>query len=78
MPHTLRQSLARIALIALLLLFSGCSMLRLGYDNGPQLAWWWLDGYVDFSREQAPHAKHAIHQWFGWHRTAQLPEYADW
>lgn len=78
MPHTLRQSLARIALIALLLLFSGCSMLRLGYDNGPQMVWWWLDGYVDFSREQAPHAKHAIHQWFGWHRANQLPEYADW
>ncbi|QOJ22635.1 MAG: hypothetical protein HRU78_02405 [Gammaproteobacteria bacterium] len=78
MPHALRKSLTRIALIAALLLFSGCSMLRLSYDNGPQLAWWWLDGYVDFSREQAPHAKHAIHQWFGWHRATQLPEYADW
>ncbi|NBQ69227.1 MAG: hypothetical protein EBU46_10480 [Nitrosomonadaceae bacterium] len=78
MPHTLRKSLARIALIAVLLLSSGCSMLRLSYDNGPQLAWWWLDGYVDFSREQTPQAKHAIHQWFGWHRATQLPEYADW
>lgn len=78
MPNTLRKSLARIALIAVLLLSSGCSMLRLSYDNGPQLAWWWLDGYVDFSREQTPQAKHAIHQWFGWHRATQLPEYADW
>lgn len=78
MPHPLRKTLARIALISVLLLLSGCSMVRLGYDNGPQLAWWWLDGYVDFSREQAPHAKHAIHQWFGWHRATQLPEYADW
>lgn len=78
MPHTLHKSLTRIALITLLLLVSGCSMLRLGYDNGPQLVWWWLDGYVDFSREQAPHAKQAIQQWFGWHRANQLPEYADW
>lgn len=78
MPNTLRKSLARIALIAVLLLFSGCSILRLSYDKGPQLTWWWLDGYVDFSREQTPQAKHAIHQWFGWHRATQLPEYADW
>lgn len=65
-------------MIAWLLLASGCSVVRLGYDNGPQLVWWWLDGYVDFNREQAPHAKEAIHQWFGWHRATQLPEYVDW
>ncbi|WP_295629062.1 DUF6279 family lipoprotein [uncultured Nitrosomonas sp.] len=70
--------LKRIAFITLLLLLSGCSMARLSYDHGPRLAWWWLDGYVDFDREQAPHAKQAIHQWFGWHRTTQLPEYIDW
>ena len=39
---------------------TGCSALRLGYNNGPQLAWWWLDGYVDFSTEQTPAAKAAI------------------
>ncbi len=65
-------------MIALLVLFSGCSMVKLGYDQGPRLAWWWLDGYVDFSREQKPHAKQAIQQWFGWHRSAQLSKYADW
>lgn len=65
-------------MIALLVLFSGCSTVRLAYDQGSRLAWWWLDGYVDFNREQKPHAKQAIQQWFGWHRSAQLPEYADW
>lgn len=53
-------------------------MLRMGYNQGPQLVWWWLDSYVDFSSEQAPHAKEAIHQWFNWHRTTQLPKYAAW
>ena len=53
-------------------------MVKLGYDQGPRLAWWWLDDYVDFSRQQKPHAKQAIQQWFGWHRSAQLSEYADW
>jgi len=55
---------------------AGCSALRLGYGNGPQLAWWWLDGYVDFASEQAPAAKKAIDRWFDWHRSTQLPEYA--
>lgn len=65
-------------IVAALLLTSGCSVVRLGYDHAPLLTWWWLDGYVDFSNEQAPHAKQALHQWFSWHRHAQLPEYADW
>ena len=44
--------LKRIAFITtLLLLLSGCSMVRLSYDQGPRLAWWWLDGYVDFDRD---------------------------
>ena len=59
-------------------LLAGCSALRLGYDQGPTLAWWWLDGYVDFRSEQAPRAKEAIRQWFAWHRTAQLPGHAAW
>ena len=55
---------------------TGCSALRLGYNNGPQLAWWWLDGYVDFSTEQTPAAKAAIERWFDWHRASQVPDYA--
>ncbi|WP_297326059.1 DUF6279 family lipoprotein [Nitrosomonas sp.] len=78
MRTTLQRLFARSAVIALLLLLSSCSMLRLGYNQGPQLVWWWLDGYVNFSNEQAPHAKQAIHQWFDWHRATQLPEYTAW
>lgn len=65
-------------MIALLFLLSGCSMVKMGYDQGPRLVWWWLDGYVDFNREQKPYAKQAIQQWFDWHRSAQLPEYTNW
>ena len=75
------MSLAKTAIIgvlALLLgpLLSGCNALRLGYNNGPFLAWWWLDGYVDFNRDQAPAARQAIDRFFDWHRATQLPEYA--
>lgn len=56
----------------------GCSALRLAYDNGPTLVWWWLDGWGDFSGEQAVHVKGGIRSWFAWHRKAQLEGYAHW
>ncbi len=57
---------------------SACSTLRVGYDTGPTLAWWWIDGYADFSGAQAARVKDDIRSWFSWHRKAQLPGYADW
>jgi uncharacterized coiled-coil protein SlyX len=69
--------LRRAFIIGVLLsLLAGCSTLRLGYANGPQLAWWWLDGYLDFSSEHTPKVKRAIEQWFEWHRSTQLADYA--
>jgi Family of unknown function (DUF6279) len=59
------------------LALSGCSAVRLGYNQAPTLAWWWIDGYMDFNAEQAPQVKEALSQWFAWHRTTQLPDYAD-
>lgn len=65
-----------LGLVLALGLLGGCNALRLGYNNGPTLAWWWLDGYADFSAEQAPAAKQAVDRWFDWHRGSQLPAYA--
>lgn len=59
----------------LLGLLSGCSSVRLAYGNGAQLAWWWVDGYVDFSREQAPRVKQGLQDFFAWHRSTQLPSF---
>ena len=72
----MRLSLLKSAIIGLLVLLAGCSSVRLGYGSGPLLAWWWLDGYVDFSRENAPLAQQGIDRWFEWHRATQLPAYA--
>jgi len=76
----MQSSRIKTFIIGLLLLalgpaMTGCSALRLGYANGPQLAWWWIDGYFDFSREQAPQVKQTLDQWFEWHRSSQLPDY---
>ena len=56
---------------------SACSALRIGYNQGETLVWWWIDSYADFNAEQAPRVKDAIRQWFAWHRATQLPGYAD-
>ena len=72
------MSLTKNLIIGLCLCcLSACSALRIGYNQGEFLVWWWLDGYVDFNTEQAPRTKDAIHQWFAWHRSTQLPTYAD-
>lgn len=55
---------------------AGCSAVRLTYSQGPALLYWWADGYVDFSAEQTPRARAAIDEWFGWHRSSQLADYA--
>ena len=64
------------ALCALLTLTSGCSALRIGYSTAPDLVYWWLDGYADFSKTQTPRVREALAQWFAWHRRTQLPDYA--
>ena len=61
----------------LLPLLAGCSALRLSYGQGPLLAYWWLDSQVAFSAEQAPRVRTALADWFAWHRSTQLPDYAD-
>ena len=73
-----------IAVACLLLLpwLAGCSTVRLAYNQADDLAYWWADGYVDFDGAQTPRARQAISDWFAWHRSTQLPDYAgllaDW
>jgi hypothetical protein len=69
---------ARIIAATLLALAVGaCSMLRLGYSQGPELLYWWLDGYADFTDEQSPRVREALADAFRWHRREQLPGIAD-
>jgi hypothetical protein len=52
-------------------------MLRLGYSQGPELLYRWLDAYADFDGDQTPRARAALEDWFRWHRKDQLPAIAD-
>ena len=64
-------------IVMLLPLLGGCSALRLTYGQGPLLAYWWLDSQVAFTAEQAPRVRSALADWFAWHRSTQLPDYAQ-
>ncbi len=62
---------------ALLAALSACSAMKLGYGNLPHLAYWWLDGYVDFSDEQAPVVRDELARLHAWHRQQELPRALD-
>ena len=64
------------ALILVLSLLNACSALRIGYSQAPELAYWYLDGYVDFNKTQTPKVREALTDWFKWNRSTQLPDYA--
>jgi hypothetical protein len=70
------QTLRIIPVLLCALLLAGCSALRLGYNQAPELAYWWIDGYVDFTDEQSPRARESLRSLMAWHRKTQLPDYA--
>ena len=65
-----------IGLLLTAALLQACSAIKLGYNNGPDLAYWWLDGYADFTGEQALRLKDDLSRLQAWHRRRELPEYA--
>lgn len=65
----------RIIGLLLALLLSGCSALRLGYNQAPELAYWWLDSYFDFSEAQTTRVRADLAALQAWHRSNELPIY---
>jgi len=77
----LRNVVTRLRIIVALLLaaglLAGCSAVRFGYNQAPELVFWWLDGYADFDDAQARQVRSRLGEWFAWHRRTQLPDYAE-
>lgn len=75
------KSLPRIAAIILALALSlglaACSAVKLGYSTLPELAFWWVDGYVDLSEDQEPDAKRELVRLHDWHRREELPKLVE-
>lgn len=75
---TLATKLVRIiGALALGAALAGCSAVKLGYNNLPELAWWWLDGYMDFNDTQRAPVKDELARLHQWHRSAELPRYTE-
>jgi hypothetical protein len=58
-------------------LLLGCSLVRVGYNHGNSLVYWWADAYIDFDAGQQPWVKNDIDNLLQWHRKTQLPQYAQ-
>jgi hypothetical protein len=76
-PSVLAACLAALARIIGLLTFaatlSGCSAIKLGYNNLDEIAYWWVDSYVDFTKEQSPRVRQDLARLHRWHRREELP-----
>lgn len=65
-----------LLLTVVLFVVTACSTVRLAYNQAPQIAYWWMDGYADFSSAQSAQVKQDIDDFLAWHRRSELPAYA--
>ena len=54
-----------------------CSAIKIAYNQSPQLAYLYLDGYADFNDAQAVQVKAELNKFQAWHRQTQLPIYIE-
>ena len=72
-----RRSIIGALATALVLVTTGCSLVKLGYGQASGLAYRWLDRYVDFDNEQSLKVRSALDETLAWHRRTQLPDYVQ-
>ena len=70
----IRHASVWLALAALFGL-SGCSTIKVVYNNSEDLMYWWLDSYADLQDSQKQFTRDALADLQRWHRHQQLPEY---
>lgn len=69
--------LRRYFVVLVALLLSACGFVRTGYEQLDTITYWWMNRYLDFNDEQARTVKAEIKTFHAWHRSTQLPAYAD-
>jgi hypothetical protein len=63
--------------LVFILALAACNAVRLGYNHGETLTYWWLNSYIDVSADQKPWVRQRIARFFQWHRATQLKDYAQ-
>ena len=61
--------------LALAIALSGCSALRLGYNNADTLIGWRAGQYFGFEDEQKTDFERRVQRFLAWHRKTELPRY---
>lgn len=74
---TLGRQARRFLLASVALLLAACSQLQLGYNNADTVIAYSLDSYLDLDDEQERLARERIGELHRWHRSTQLPGYAQ-
>jgi len=69
--------IAIISLLGVAFAVGGCSAVRLGYNNAPTVAYWWLDRYFDFDTAQGVRVRADLQALHAWHRQEEMPLAAD-
>lgn len=72
-----RDRVRQLCILGLFILLAGCSSLRLSYNHGETLLYWWLNAYVDLDSDQKGWVKKDIDGYFQWHRKTQLKDYVQ-
>lgn len=66
-----------LAVLALAGLLQGCSLMKMAYNQAPELAYWQLDRHFDFTDAQSLQVKADLEKLQAWHRQTQLPVYIE-
>lgn len=75
------RPLSRIISLSAVFILAGllqaCSAVKIAYNQAPDLAYWYFDGYVDFTGGQSLQVREELVKLQAWHRQTQLPLYID-
>lgn len=72
-----RNRLAHIICALFVLLLSGCSAVKVAYNNAPTLTYWWMDTEFNFNDSQTQSLKDKLAAFHLWHRKQELPQYLE-
>ena len=72
MKNTLKKTV-----LILVLFLGGCSSITFIYNQFDNLFPWYLDSYVDLSRDQKQYLDELLTPFFQWHRVEEMPKYAQ-
>ena len=76
-PRARQRIIGLLSLLTMVFLLQACSVVKLIYNQAPDVTYWYLDGYLKFTDAQSLQLKDGLDRLQDWHRQTQLPTYID-